>query len=119
MTVDYRSSVLCGCGTPGCIEALASGRVFDDAEEEDLDELAGRLGAWLGGVISLLDPGVIVLGGGVAQIGEALFGRLRAVAPRWTVNPYAKQIPIVPAQFGAESGVIGAAAVVMGDSGSS
>jgi len=119
MTVDYRSSVLCGCGTPGCIEALASGRVFDDAEEEDLDELAGRLGAWLGAVISLLDPGVIVLGGGVAQIGEALFGRLRAVAPRWTVNPYAKQIPIVPAQFGAESGVIGAAAVVMGDSRSS
>jgi glucokinase len=113
MTVDYRSSILCGCGTPGCIEALASGRVFDDAGDEDLDELAGRLGAWLGAVISLLDPGIIVLGGGVAQIGEALFGRLRAAAPRWTVNPYAEQIPIVPAQFGAESGVIGAAAVVM------
>ena len=78
-------------------------------------ELAGRLGAWLGAVMSLLDPGIIVLGGGVAQIGEALFGRLRAAAPRWTVNPYAKHIPIVQAQFGAESGVIGAAAVVMGD----
>ena len=51
-----------------------------------------------------------------AQIGEALFGRLRAVAPRWTVNPYAKHIPIVPAQFGTESGVIGAAAVIMGTS---
>jgi len=114
MSIDYRSSVLCGCGTAGCIEALASGRVFDDADEEDLDELAGRLGSWLGAVISLLDPGIIVLGGGVAEIGEALFGRLRAAAPRWTVNPYAKEIPIVPAQFGAESGVIGAAAVVMG-----
>jgi glucokinase len=45
MSIDYRSSVLCGCGTPGCIEALASGRVFDDAGDEDLDELAGRLGA--------------------------------------------------------------------------
>jgi len=112
MTVDYRSSILCGCGASGCIEALASGRVFDDAGDEDLDELAGRLGAWLGAVISLLDPGVIVLGGGVAQIGEALFGRLRAAVPRWTVNPYAGHIPIIPAQFGSESGIIGAAAVV-------
>jgi glucokinase len=114
MSIDYRSSILCGCGTPGCIEALASGRVFDDTGDEDLDELAGRLGAWLGAVISLLDPGIIVLGGGVAQIGEPLLGRLRAVAPRWTVNPYASRIPIVPARFGAESGVIGAAAVLMG-----
>ncbi|MBV8846333.1 MAG: ROK family protein [Bryobacterales bacterium] len=114
MCIDYRSSILCGCGTAGCIEALASGRVFDDAADEDLDELAGRLGAWLGAVISLLDPGIIVLGGGVAQMGEPLFGRLRAAAPRWTVNPYSREIPIVPAQFGAESGVIGAAAVVIG-----
>lgn len=113
MCIDYRSSIICGCGTSGCIEALASGRVFDDAAEEDLDELAGRIGAWLGAVMSLLDPGIIVIGGGVAQMGEALFGRLRATAPRWTVNPYAREIPIVPAQFGAESGVLGAAAVLM------
>jgi glucokinase len=113
MSIDYRSAVGCGCGAAGCIEALASGRVFDDAEEEDLDELVSRLGAWLGGVVSLLDPGVIVIGGGVAQIGEPLFGRLRAVAPRWTVNPYARDIPIVPAELGEASGVIGAAAIAL------
>ena len=115
MCIDYRSAIVCGCGSSGCIEVLASGRVFDDTGEDDLDELAARLGAWLGAVMSLLDPGIIVVGGGVAQIGEPLFGRLRAAAPRWTVNPYARQIPIVPAEFGAEAGVIGAAAVVMGE----
>jgi glucokinase len=113
VSIDYRSAIACGCGTAGCIEALASGRVFDDAEEEEFDELVERLGAWLGGVISLLDPSVIVIGGGVAQIGEPLFGRLRAVAPRWTVNPYAREIPIVPAELGETSGVIGAAAVAL------
>jgi glucokinase len=114
VTIDYGSAILCGCGTPGCIEALASGRAFDDVEEEDLDELAARLGAWLGGMISLLDPGVVVIGGGVAQIGEPLFGRLRAVAPDWSVNPYAREIPIVAGELGAEAGVIGAAAVSRG-----
>ncbi|HEY7334221.1 MAG TPA: ROK family protein [Bryobacteraceae bacterium] len=113
MSIDYRSGVVCGCGASGCIEALASGRVFDDAEEEDLDELVERLGAWLGAVISLLDPGVIVIGGGVAEIGEPLFGRLKAAAPRWTINPYAREIPIVPSELGAEAGVIGAAALVL------
>jgi hypothetical protein len=30
------------------------------------------------------------------------------------VNPYAGELPIVPAKFGAEAGIVGAAAVVMG-----
>ncbi len=59
--------------------------------------------------MSLLDPGIIVIGGGVAQIGEPLFDRLRKTMPKRTINPYAAQIPIVPAHFGAEAGVVGAA----------
>jgi glucokinase len=104
MTIDYRSETICGCGVPGCIEALASGRFTGD-----LDEHARRLAAWLGGIVSLLDPDIIVLGGGVTEIGEPLFSRLRALAPKWTVNPHAASTPIVPAQF--RSGIIGAAAL--------
>ncbi len=114
VTIDYRSAIRCGCGAAGCIEALGSGRAFDGAEEEDFDELVVRLGAWLGGMMSLLDPGVVVIGGGVARLGEALFGRLRAVAPDWSVNPYAREIPIVAGKFTVEAGVIGAAAAFMG-----
>jgi glucokinase len=115
VTIDYRSAMRCGCGTAGCIEALGSGRAFDGAEEEDFDELVVRLGAWMGGMMSLLDPGVVVIGGGVARLGERLFGRLRAVVPDWSVNPYAREIPIVPGKFAVEAGVIGAAAAITGD----
>ena len=113
VTIDYRSSVICGCGTPGCIEALASGYALERMGAYDPDEIATRLGAWLGGIVSLLDPDIIVLGGGVMQIGEPLFERLRAIVPLRTINPYANRIPIMPAQFGAEAGVVGAAAVVL------
>jgi glucokinase len=78
-----------------------------------LNEIAFQLGAWLGSVVSLLDPDIIVIGGGVAGIGEPLFERLRAIVPGRTVNPYAGALPIVPAKFGAEAGIVGAAAVVM------
>jgi len=111
MTIDYRSSTICGCGVPGCIEALASGRFTGDLEEHTV-----RLAAWLGGVVSLLDPDIVVLGGGVSEIGDPLFARLRAMIPKWTVNPYVKATPIVPARFGTQAGVVGAAAVALADS---
>jgi glucokinase len=111
VTVDYRSPVVCGCGAPGCIEALCSGNAI--ARGYDWDDFTARLGAWLGGLISILDPDCIVIGGGVTNLGEPLFARLRELAPRRTVNPFAAATPIVPAALGADVGVIGAACLVL------
>jgi len=112
VSIDYRG-VECKCGSRGCIEAIASGHVLDRAGAYDLDELAIQLGAWLGSVVSLLDPEIVVIGGGVSQIGEPLFERLREIVPGRTDNPHAQDLPIVPAKFGAEAGIVGAAAVMM------
>src|SRR4029077_1437446 len=79
-----------------------------------LDETSEMLGAWLGSMISLLDPDVIVMGGGVAQIGEPLFSRVRRITPGRTINQFAPETPIVPAQLGSDAGIIGAAAAVDG-----
>ena len=102
VSIDYRSGTVCRCGSRGCIEALASGHVLDRGAY-DLDDLAVQLGAWLGSVVSLLDPDIIVIGGGVARIGEPLFEKLRAIVPGRTVNPHAAELPIVPAKFGADA----------------
>ncbi len=130
VTIDYRSNSICGCGVPGCIEALASGtaiarRAGMPAEEvgraaaqgdaqaiEILDETALMLSAWLGSVVNLLDPDIIVIGGGVAQIGEPLFSRLRRLVPTRSINQFAAETPIVPAALGANAGVLGAASTV-------
>lgn len=130
VTIDYQSAARCGCGLPGCIEALASGsalarrglqpeRLAEAAQAGDaaalaiLDELALMLGTWLGGMISLLDPEIIVIGGGLTQIGEPLFARLREVTPKRSINPFAAATPIVRAQLGAQAGILGAASVVL------
>jgi glucokinase len=113
MSIDYRSETVCRCGSRGCIEALASGHVLERIGTYDINEIAVQLGAWLGSVVSLLDPEIIVIGGGVAQIGAPLFERLRAIVPQRTINPHARELPIVPAHFGVEAGIVGAATVVM------
>ena len=64
-------------------------------------------------MISLLDPDIIVIGGGLAQIGEPLFARLRRITPERSINQFAAATPIVPAQLGANVGILGAAAVVL------
>lgn len=130
VTIDYASRTLCNCGLPGCIEALASGTALvrrgvtpeglaaavaggDPVATQVLEETALMLGAWLGGMISLLDPEMVVIGGGVSQIGEPLFLRLRRIVPTRSINQFAAATPIVPAQLGPSVGILGAAAVVL------
>jgi glucokinase len=115
VTVDFRSPVICTCGAPGCIEALASGAAIAHEGSAAMNH-ADAYAAWLGSIVSLLDPGIIILGGGVlgGHTREPLLTRLRELVPTRTVNPYASQIPIVEPALGALSGVIGAAAIARG-----
>jgi glucokinase len=130
VTIDWRSDTICNCGTPGCIEALASGsaiakrgrtpeQIADGFARGDgeslriLDEIATMLGAWMGSMISLLDPDIIVVGGGLSRIGDPLFSRLRRIAPSRTINQFAAGTPIVPAKLAENVGIIGAASVVL------
>jgi len=131
LTMDYRSPVVCNCGARGCIETLASGtaiaaRYGIPCEElarranageagalAALDETCQMLAAWLGSIVSLLDPDIIVIGGGVARIGEPLFSRLRALTPERTINQAARRLPIMPALLAENAGILGAASVVL------
>jgi len=131
VSIDYRSEARCNCGSVGCIEALASGtsiarRAGRSAEELAraaaqgdpaalglLDETAEMLGAWLASVISLLDPDIVVIGGGVSRIGDPLFDRLRRIVPRRTINPFASSTPIVSAALHQDAGIYGGAAVIL------
>lgn len=89
----------------------ASARAGDACATRVLTETAEMLAAWLGGIFTLLDPEIVVIGGGVSQIGEPLFTPLRRLTPGLTINPHASRIPIVPARLQRDSGVVGAASV--------
>ena len=71
------------------------------------------LGVWLGGMISLLDPEIIVIGGGVSMIGELIFREIRKFAYSHTINMFANKTPIVRAQLKKDSGIFGAASIFM------
>ena len=128
---DERPGALCYCGKHGCTETFLSGaglsRAYrelsgqdDDAvaiaaraetgevaAREVLDIYADRLARSLATVINLLDPEVIVLGGGLGQIGTLY----RLVPQRWGAYVFSDTVVtrLVPPRWGDSSGVRGAA----------
>ncbi|MBF0110395.1 MAG: ROK family protein [Magnetococcales bacterium] len=89
----------------------AAGRL--DPFSQEIVEIQGmRLGLWLGGMIALFDPEMVVIGGGCSNLGEPLFRAIRQTMVARTIHPKANEIPVVPAGLGSASGVMGAASLL-------
>ena len=73
----------------------------------------GRLlGVWLGGMVSLLDPEIIIIGGGVSFLGKLLFDPIKKTMPLRTINIFASKTPIVQAKLKRDVGIFGAASII-------
>ena len=89
-------------------QAYAAG---DSLAREVLQETVEILTPWIGNIIDLLDPDVVVMGGGVAAMLKPFFPEIKNGLPRWCVNPSASEIPLVMAHYGADAGIAGGAAL--------
>ena len=84
------------------------------AGDPDAVEIMGRFSWWIaqgiGSLIALLDPSIVVLGGGLSAISdEFIDGVSSQVTDAVVGGRHRPVVPIVPADFGAESGAVGAA----------
>jgi len=69
------------------------------------------LAAWLGNIVDLLEPDVILLGGGVSVLLTPYFEEIRSRMKRWCVNDRYSEIPLLPGHYGENAGVAGGAAL--------
>jgi glucokinase-like ROK family protein len=69
---------------------------------------AAKIGLTLASVVSLLNPSLIVLGGGVSRIGDAFLAEIRTAIYRRSLPLATRNLPIVTSELGADAGVIGA-----------
>ncbi len=126
----------CPCGRPGHLEALAAGpglarrygvltgvdvdarevarraSAGDDAAVRAIADAAACLGRALAGIMTVVDPAVVVVGGGVAEIGPLWWTPMLATCRAETIDALAA-VPIVPAALGAEAPLLGAASTVL------
>ena len=81
--------------------------------QELLDETVHYLALGLASPANVLDPDLIVLGGGVPAAGEILLGPLREAVRELATEALAPGLRLEGAQLGYDAGVIGAAALAM------
>jgi glucokinase len=101
-------------GEPDRLTGEIIGKAYDSGDglaTELLGEAIEMLALWLSNMIDLLDPDVIVIGGGAAALYRSLFDHLHERIAQMTVNPRASEVPILPAHYGADSGIAGGAAL--------
>jgi glucokinase len=84
ITASYRESVGCppgaspASGNPPALPVIADlARAGDPAARAAIGQAAGALGYALGGLLNVLDPDVVVIGGGVAALADLLSEPLR------------------------------------------
>ncbi|MFI6602640.1 ROK family protein [Nonomuraea sp. NPDC050536] len=120
----------CGCGNRGCLEALASGSGIAAggvpaptvaARELEGDASAAAIMEWaraafaagMVGLVNAYDPGLVVVGGGVADAqGERLLEPARRAVRRHAYGAAARGTRIVAAALGGDGGLLGAVPLV-------
>jgi len=87
----------------------AAARRGDKAARRVLEEIGTNLGLGVANIVCLLNPEVVVLGGGLAGIGTPLLVPLRRALRQWGQPLARKQVRIVISRLGEQAGVLGAA----------
>lgn len=123
---------VCTCGSRGCVASLASGyavasdlgrtssrevvRLVQAGDPEAIARVqeAGRtLGVVLATAVSLLNPGVLVLGGDMAGTREHYLTGVRESVYRRSLPYTTRNLEIVTSSLGERAGIVGMAVLVM------
>jgi predicted NBD/HSP70 family sugar kinase len=132
------SDAMCRCANLGCLEAVAGGGAlahhltelgYATKDGRDVVALAatgnsdaihairdsGRtIGDTLAGVVNLVNPAEIVIGGDVARAGQPLLAGIRETVYRRSTTLNTSDLAIRSSELGDSAGAIGAAALVIG-----
>lgn len=97
--------------TPAMIaEAASEG---DPIAIETLEETGYYLGIAVANAINILNPDKVVIGGGIAQAGDLLFGPIRRSVEVNALYAPLQACQLLPAELGDDAGVLGGAAMVL------
>lgn len=93
-------------------EMVAQADATGDAlAREVLLETATLLSVWLSNIVDLLEPDVMIMGGGVATMLKPFLPKIHEQISASCVNSRGDEIPLLAACYGADAGIAGAAAL--------
>ena len=104
-------------GVPARVSGPLVTRAAEDGDETArtiLAKVGRRLGEGIAGLVNVLDPEVVVIGGGVVAAGDLLLEPARRAFTGAVEAPdFRPAVPLVAAELGNDAGVVGAAALAL------
>ena len=107
-------SLAAGGSAPTGHHVTEAARSGDEPARRIFAEVGRRLGEGIAGLVNVLDPEIVVVGGGVAETGDLLLDPAREAF--WSTVELRRgrpDVPLVPALLGNDAGAIGAAALAL------
>ena len=96
----------------GAEHVFAAQAMGDTLAAEVTDRAMDFLGTGIANLVNIINPERVIIGGGVAKVGDLLFTTVREKVSKIAYGP-AANVEIKPAHLGEKTGVIGAAALAM------
>lgn len=84
----------------------------DVLAEKSYQEFGHYLGVTLANVVNIIDPELIIVGGGVVESSDLFLSRTKKIMRQYIKSPESKVVKIVKGKLGASAGAIGAALLV-------
>lgn len=94
-------------------EVFVEAKKGDAVAKEIVDNAMNYLGIGVANAISIFDPEMVIIGGGVSKVGDILFDTVRKVVNKRCFKSMAEACKIVPAGLGTDAGVVGAVALAI------
>ncbi|RBJ04699.1 sugar kinase, partial [Micromonospora provocatoris] len=93
-------------------DVAAAATAGDPAAQTLVRDAARRLGRVLVGLVSFVNPAIVIIGGAPAGIGPVLLAEIRGVVYRRSTPLATGSMPIVLSDLGDTAGLVGAAHLV-------
>jgi predicted NBD/HSP70 family sugar kinase len=110
---EHRSAVLSERLSDGhaltAIDVGVAAAAGDTVAIEMVREGGRRVGQVIAGLVSFVNPGLVVIGGGVAGLGHTLLAEVRSVVYRRSLPLATENLAIVLSELGGLAGVVGGA----------
>jgi glucokinase len=120
-TGDTQAREAIGQLTGGQAEQITTGQIFQLAADGNrvarqvIDEVHTYVGIALANIIHLVNPGLIILGGPVAQAGDLLISPLQARVNDLCLHEASEAVRIVQGRLCAEANIVGAITLALQD----
>ena len=84
----------------------------DELAQKVMDDTGKYIGIAMAGAVNIINPELLIIGGGVAAAGEMLIGRIRTEIKKRAMGIQGEMVKVVAAQLGEDAGLIGAAMLI-------